>query len=66
MEYISLKEAANEFSPPKCYRTVLRYVSEGLLRNGKRVKLKSRWNGGERVTSIEWVEEFLDRLDQSK
>lgn len=45
-------------------RTLRRWVSSGLLnRYGDRVVLRSIKIGGERYTTVEWYEQFIEELN---
>ncbi len=58
-EYIPI-ELASRHIPGRPHRaTVWRWVSRGLMRNGRNVKLRTLTVGARRYTHPAWIEDFL-------
>lgn len=64
-KFLTIDEAISAVPFPVSERTIRQWMSAGYPVNGERVRLPSTRIGGRRLTTREWLDQFLSRITQS-
>ncbi len=62
---LSVKQAAAMFSPPVSHDTAWRWMRQGLILNGKTVRLKATRLGSRWMTTEEAITQFIQECQET-